>query len=65
MGHFAPSSVVPTCPTTTAIITATNLSVLANPPGISDMPAIPRLLAKAPSKPLRRWTKPFPTPAPL
>ena len=65
MACFAPSSVVPTWLTSTATTTTANLSVPANLPGISDMPAIPKPLAKTPSKPFKTWAKPYPTPAPL
>ena len=61
MGWFAPSSVAPTYPSTTTA----NLSVPTNPPGILDVPAIPKPLAKAPSKPATTWAKPYPIPAPL
>ena len=60
MGCFAPSSVASTWLTTTATTTTANLSVPANPPDISNKPAIPRPTAKAPRKPFRTWVSPTP-----
>ena len=63
IGHYAPSTVVSTCPMTTATTTTSKMSVPFNLLNILDVPTIPKL--PAPSNLSRTWANPYTTPVSL
>ena len=62
MGHFSPSTVASTWPTTTATTTMENLSVPCKPPNTLNVQAVPK--PSRSSQPSKTWAMPY-TPVPL